>query len=248
MVCGRIRAGKAFRRYYPIVSRWRDAQHVILTIPNVARLALAGAIDAMFVATSHVTRTMLRVHGVRLEALRKLENTHNPAPLDGVREMHPHFHFVVKTARMATLMVDLWLAAFPDAVRCAQKIVPADATVVHELFKYFTKLVAKRGHADGSTATELADPDALDIMFRAMRRRRVFQPIGFKGLAVDEEEPIPDDEIEAGIRTRLGEPGTAWYWSQDRLDWLNAAGVALAGHDPGNRFRELVEGYGRGPP
>ncbi|HEY0971181.1 MAG TPA: hypothetical protein VGE02_09460, partial [Gemmatimonadales bacterium] len=160
----------------------------------------------------------------------------------------------------AALLVELWLEARPDADEKGQDMVPAERGALREVFKYFTKLVTKARTKDRVT-TAVAPIAALDVIFSAMRGRRVYQPVGFKlpRLAKDEEgkdigtdghTPVPHQVVKAeGYKNadgkvrieRPGYSGAVWSWSQDAADWvLPDTGEALTGYQPSSAMRGLV--------
>jgi hypothetical protein len=77
-------------------------------------------------------------------------------------------------------------------------------------------------------------PGTLDSIFRAMKGRRVFQPMGFKVCVT----PAADDNGEVGLvgdthsPKRPGER-VIWDWMQSLHDWIDlSSGDVLTGHEP----------------
>jgi len=100
-----------------------------------------------------------------------------------------------------------------------------------EMFKYFTKLVAKK--AEGTAPRSFAPAAALDVVFRAMKGRRVYQPMGFR---VAKDNLNESEEIGAVGDTpspvRHGE-AIIWEWRQNLHDWIDfETGEALSGYEP----------------
>jgi hypothetical protein len=123
----------------------------------------------------------------------------------------------------------------------AQKVVRATRGVLGELFKYFTKLMTKMPPRhqgdDGRVITPLG---ALDLIFRSMKNRRVYQPMGFKRAKDDDD----DDEIELTESSRVTNrrAGIVWRWHQQLGDWIDSeTGDCLTDYEPGARFRRFVE-------
>ena len=91
---------------------------------------------------------------------------------------------------------------------------PCDGGSLRELFKYFTKLLAKRSHEASSRG--VAPATALDVIFCAMKGRRVYQSMGFR-VAVEGKQ---DENAEVGTsgdtltRKRIGE-SILWEWLQE---------------------------------
>lgn len=236
LVCNRVRLARAINRYHGPLSAWRDPQFVTLTIPNVSGDTLKDTIVAMIRDVASIARAMNRTDGIKLQALRKIECTYNPIRND----FHPHFHLAVNGRNAAGVLVARWLDAHPTASPDAQDIRPCDEDSLMELFKYFTKLVVKARGASGGRA--VAPVEALDVIFQAMRGRRVYQPIGFK-VEID-----PPDDEEADIGTsgdteaakRIGER-VRWLWVQQVHDWVDrSTGEPLTGFEPSQALRRIV--------
>ncbi len=187
---------------------------VTLTVPNVAAHQLGETIDLMLRAIPQMSRAIKRTDGLKFRALRKLECTFNFRRGD----YHPHVHLIVEGRAQAEALVGRWLELFPEARRAAQDIRPCGPGEAKELFKYFTKLATKA--ADG---TSLPIPvEALDIIFSAMRGRRVYQSVGFTLLA----SPEQDEEAPLGLTGRTAAPSRIgesieWNWSQLLADWFD---------------------------
>jgi hypothetical protein len=242
LVCSRVRIARAITRYAPAIEGWRGYM-VTLTIPNVGAAELPGAIEGMHRAFTAAKRAIKRTDRITFRALRKLECTHNQVRGD----FHPHFHVIVDGEAGARALVRRWLEAYPEAVAAAQDVRPCGAGSAKELFKYFTKLVTKVQTKGGAVISRVTPPEALDVIFRAMRGRRVWQPVGFKAPpATDEDAPIgTDGDTEAPeYRAR-----TVWTWEQGATDWVDrGTGECLTGYKPAEGFRRFVDGISSPPP
>jgi hypothetical protein len=235
MTCSRIRTALAIQRYLPVLKTWSGRQFVTLTVRNVPADRLAPKIEEMLAAFTAAKRGIKRTDNLTFKALRKLECTYNPK----TDEYHPHFHVQVEGRRAAELLVDRWLEYFPSETdRQGQDIRSADDDdSLLELFKYFTKLMTKQ---------KMMPVKALDIIFRSIRGRRVYQPVGFVAPkdTTDDEGDLPLDE-GTDAPTRPDEV-LRWVWSQSSSDWIDAStGECLSGYEPNDKFRELVESIGR---
>lgn len=240
-VCNRIRTARAINRYQPIVETWPDKCHVTLTIRNVTARELEETIGLMLRKFRAVSRIMRRTRKIVLKALRKLECTYNRNRDD----YHPHFHVLCETREQGRALIEEWLRMFPDhAEPAAQHITACKAGSMSEFFKYFTKLLAKT-QAPGSkrARSSVTDPIALDVIFRAMQGRRVYQPVGFRVAAAEtEDENAEQLETSQGTLapTVAVEPIT-WEWKQPVADWVAVeTGECLTGYEPSPRFRELA--------
>ena len=238
LVCSRVRTARAIGAYMPILSGWGDPHLVTLTVRNCSAEELPGTIDTMMQKFTSCKRSMVRTHGFEVMAVRKLECTYNT----GRNDYHPHFHILINGRQQAELLRELWLSRFPTRAEASgQDVRPADAGSLMELFKYFCKLMTRTG-AKGERG--MIPAGALDTIFRAMRGRRVWQPVGFK-LSREEEEAIEGDELEVtgtAAWKRLDER-VYWQWDQDVADWIDGeTGETLSEYEPGERYRSLVAG------
>ena len=137
------------------------------------------------------------------------------------------------------------------STRRGQDVRPLDKTGgLAELFKYFSKFTAKT-ESGGKAYVAVAQ---LDVMFRAMRKVRVYQSYGFKP-SVDANEV---DELDAAtVAISREDQDTLWLWDEDVADWVDIeTGECLTGHEPDdktNRFAGYFAASGaagaeRGPP
>ena len=214
LACCRIQTARSIRRYGPELDTWGEKMFVTLTIPNDSGDRLGEWIDLILRAIPQMSRAIKRTDGLEFRAVRKLECTFNFRRGD----YHPHLHLIVEGRAQAEALVGRWLELFPTARRAAQDIRPCRPGEAKELFKYFTKLATK-----ASDGTSLPIPvEALDVIFAAMRGRRVYQSVGFtlpKSPAQDEEAPLGRTGRTAAP-SRIGESIT-WDWSQESADWLD---------------------------
>ncbi len=234
MVCNRVRTARSINRYMPELSRWHHAHFVTLTIPNVCRTMLPSTIQRMLKVITSTGRAIRRTDGLPFRALRKLECTYNRRRDD----YHPHFHIVVADKAQAEALVRRWLRAWPHAMREAQDIRATDPGSLFELFKYFTKLLTR---LPGSCPEPIA-PANLDVIFRAMKGRRVFQPMGFRIHcdAKDDEDATIGTDGNTVSPVRYGE-AVRWEWHQPFHDWIDGrTGVALTGYVPSDAIAKAI--------
>jgi hypothetical protein len=234
MVCNRIRTARAINAYVPVVETWGESFFVTLTLRTVTADELPARIAMMLLGVAAIAKSMRTTHSMPLVAIRKLECTSRPGGL-----YHPHFHFVVQGREQAELLRSLWLKRYPMlATVDAQNVVPCNEGTLVELFKYFTKLTTKT--ADGKRIIPVVE---LDTIFRAMRGKRVWQPMGFK-LPKEVEEAIETEaiEVDASDAVKRIEEVVHWQWSQQVADWVDyETGECLSEYEPGEGFRSFVE-------
>jgi hypothetical protein len=221
--CNAIRTAKLINKYYPILQdQIYDPQFVTLTIPNVPGQILQDTIDEMIRTRIRINHNFRHRKTFRLVGISKLECTYNSST--GL--FHPHLHFIVDGYQVAKALVDAWLKSYPDAERIAQKIQKADEGSFKELFKYTTKLVTKNDiEREGDITTIKTYPLALDTIFKALRGKRTYQPIGLNA------EPISEDieEYQSEEYDHLEGKYDFYGFVQEKSDWFNLKGEKLTG-------------------
>lgn len=236
LVCNRIRTARAIEAYKPVLEGWESPYMVTLTVRNCGADDLSSTLDAMVKTFASCSRSIRRTAGIALTAVRKLECTFN------IREnsYHPHYHVIVDGKAQADLLRDLWLRRFPDCTEEAgQDVRPCGDGSLQELFKYFTKLTTKTKDKH----KRLIPIEALHVIFRAMRGRRVWQPIGFV-LPKEVEAAIESEviEVEGSQAFKRDNDQIYWEWDQELSDWIDrGTGELLSEYVPSDRFRSFVE-------
>lgn len=216
VVCGRIRTAKMINGYLPVIKTFKHPMFVTLTIPNVSAQELKGSIAQMNRAFALINYNFRYKKGILIKGLRKIEV--EPAG-DHPGEFHQnefnqHFHLIIDGNDVAKKLVNAWLVRFPDAELRGQNIRPADNDSLIELFKYTTKLVAKKKN----------DAVKLDTIFQALFNKRCYQPIGIKKYVSEDVDEIQSQEIED-----LKHAVDVWTWEQEVSDWVNSSGEGLSG-------------------
>jgi hypothetical protein len=236
LVCNRIRTGRAVNVYLPILEKWADPHMVTLTVPNCSGDELSAVMGMMQTAFTSCKRSIKGTHKMEVRGVRKLECTFNKRRGD----YHPHLHIIIDGAEVAELFRTLWIRRWKGLADAkAQDVRKVDSGGILEIFKYFTKLTAKTKDSKGRS---VVPAESLDIIFRAMRGRRVWQPVGFKLLKVD-EEAIEGETLEVvGARAfKREEDRVFWDWSQDVNDWLDReTGELLSEYVPAEKYAVFV--------
>lgn len=219
-VCNRIRMGKAINTYLPKVEEWDEPYFVTLTVQNCGAEELPRLVGKMIEAFAAISRKMVRDQG-SFVAIRKLECTYG-------KGYHPHFHIIVESREAAYALRDAWMVYGPKYTQRkvseqGQDVQKADTESLIELFKYATKLVAKG--PDGSK--RFISCERLDVIFRALRGRRTYQPYGFKVDTNVEDVTDVESKVEAfkEVQRRI-----LWLWDQEMVDWIDhETGECLTG-------------------
>jgi hypothetical protein len=249
VVCQRIRMGRKVNEYLPILEGWREEGDevciVSLTKPNVSGDVLREEVGDMIHQFGLCARQIRHTRGLEFKAVRCIECTHNSESGD----FHPHFHVAVKGRAQAEALKEEWLKRHDNAVEDAQDVTEWDGTAggLLELVKYVTKLFVPKGgeKPDGGVQKEPMDPEALDRIFRALRRRHLFRPFGFdkeeerertqaEVEQAEEVEDFDEDELEANVPA-FKEPDRDRVWEWDGEDWWDMeTGERLTEHSPPN--------------
>lgn len=254
-LCNNIRTGKLINGYEP---QFKDALQagtlyfVTLTIPNVKGPKLAATIKKMYHDWT-VIRKSREFSKMKPRGLRKFEVTHNLEE----ETYHPHFHVVIEGKSNAEYLVNNWLRLNPRAEEIAQDIRQADDNSFRELFKYFTKLVAKKSKPGTDKKTHKEEQHLffkmLDFSNETIRGMRTFQPFG--PVHMVNEEPGDDDRMRFIKREDIDfielPEDYIFKWRVDkkssRMNWWNKFGDVLAVEDmqvPAESLQEHIERKG----
>jgi hypothetical protein len=224
VVCNRIRTAKLILGYKDELKKLPDLYFCTLTIPNVPANMLKKTIENMLKTFGIIIKTLNKRKKRagdknKLKGLRKIECTFNDVAIT----FHPHIHFLIEGYQNAVDFKNEWLKHYPDALPFLQNIKKADGEGTFiELFKYYTKIITNN----------VMYIEALDVIFRAMRGKRVYQPFGLKKCI---SEDI--DAINAQI-TDLEEAEKIWMWEEN--DWVDYTGERLTNYVPDETMNELV--------
>lgn len=191
-ICNRIATGKLINGYSPVLENMNSKMFVTLTIPNVSADKLRSAIQDMNKKMRLIQDKRRKAGAPLFKAIRKLECTYNVHK----NNYHPHYHLILEGGEaVADQLIQSWLKYYPEAVAQAQH--KTNASDYLELFKYFTKLTSNAGksYTNGSKVIdEWSFPEAIDVIFTAIYRIRIIQPMG--GIKYIKEEI---DELQAEI-------------------------------------------------
>lgn len=223
LTCNRIRTAKMIKGYKAELDKLEDAQFLTLTFPNVKAYKLKSEIQLMSHNLKKIRKNLKKTYGMTLKGLRKYECTYN-----GQRDdYNPHYHLIIEGKVQAEKVIDLWLKFYPKAEREAQKYSAVNEGTMNELCKYFTKVVSKDNDYN---------PKALDIMFRACKGLRTFQPIG---ITKDVSEDI--DEIQAQSIDWINPQNEIFIYEKEYFDWVSSSGELLSGYKPTKEDLKIIQ-------
>lgn len=224
LVCNRIRTAKLICGYKETLQNLPDLQFLTLTIPSVPAETLKETLENMAKTFNTILKTLNRKYkrsgsSETLKGLRKIECTVKVAN----KMNHPHFHVLISGYENALNIKREWLKHYPTAEPYLQNIRKADNNTFMELFKYYTKI----------TTNKVVYIELLDVIFQAMRNKRVYQPFGIKKCVTEDIE-----KLQAQI-TDLEAAEKIWMWEES--DWIeHETGECLTGYEPDETTKKLI--------
>lgn len=222
LTCNRIRTAKMINGYKEPLSNLKEPQFITLTIPNVKAKYLKSTIEDMNNSLKAIRKNLKKTYKLELKGLRKYECTYNFKN----DTYHPHFHLIIDSKEVGNQLINLWLNKYTQASRKAQDIKPAQEDSIVELCKYFTKVIAKDNDYN---------PKALDIMFRAVKGKRTFQPMGIKKEVSEDIDEIQSQEID------FKEPQVEiWQYEKTAYDWVSSQGETFTEYRPTKEDRKVI--------
>ncbi len=221
LTCNRIRTAKLINGYMPSLKAMHRPVFLTLTIPNVKADELRQAIETMSATFRTIVHRFVSRSKTKIDGVRKTECTYNPV----TDTYHPHFHCIIDGWIYANIIREEWLKAYPQATKVAQDIRPCkDDKSLLELFKYFTKLMTNKDEFY---------PANMDMIFQAMRGKRVYQPFG-------NIHPVKEDidEVQAEEYKDIANDDKIWQWFEN--DWIDKeTGECLSGYVPDETTEQL---------
>lgn len=214
LTCNRIRTAKMINGYSGELNKLDNAQFVTLTFPNVKAKDLKLTIQGMATNLKKIRKNLKKTYGYTLKGLRKYECTYNAT----TNTYNPHYHLIIEGKEQSEQVINLWLKQYPTAKRKAQDMTPVNDETITELCKYFTKVISKDNDYN---------PKALDIMFRASKGLRTFQPIGIKKEVSEDIE-----EIQAQTIDWIEPQNEVFVYEKEVFDWVSSAGEVLSDYQP----------------
>ncbi len=230
VVCGAIRTAKAIDMYLPEIKKW-DPYLVTLTIPNVKEDVLSETLDEMLDNYRNAQRSIKR--RLPFKGIRKLEVTYNPK----FNDYHGHFHSIVDGLAQAQMLREEWMIRNPNAKAIAQDVRRCDKKTLKEVFKYSMKILSS--DEDESSDLQLY-PHAVDVIVRALHRRRTYQSFGFRLPKKFDEDDFDGQAIQAPDGNV--ETVAVWNWIQDVHNWVNKeTGELLSNYKPSKRRLKFLK-------
>jgi hypothetical protein len=240
-ICGRIVTAKLIQAYKPVLVKFQDPQFVTLTIVNITEHELAAAIKKMIRTFNTINHKFRQNRPYRIYGIRKIEVEPSIHP----GEYHPHLHVILDGNCVAQALIQEWLLYYPTADIRGQNITKCDSGSLTEFFKYTTKPVVKT--KPGGPPEKNHTAYQLDIIYRSLDKKRIFQPIGIKKSSVKETcEGIRAQKIPE-LKHFNFERCSLWIWNQTAKDWISIAGDHLSNYKMNKEIPGFVgiPGYNR---
>jgi hypothetical protein len=246
LVCSRIKTAVLCSKYKETISEnFKNPYFVTLTVKNVKAESLEGEIKRIQGVLLQLQRKRKTRHQrgkvkTKFKAIAKVECTYNQARED----FHPHLHLIVEGLSTAKYIVKEWLQRNTSSREVAQDYRKADTNSLMEIFKYSTKLMSdirdyERGKKQGKGELVI---EALDVMFRALHRKRTLRTYGFK---LKIKEDFTEEDLK-GFTEVENEEG---IYNFIKCDWVNKkSGEMLTNWEPGKKeehFRKSIKVIGK---
>lgn len=217
-ICNRIRTAKFMNGYISQLEKLGDLYFVTLTIKNCKGYQLRETIESMCKTVRKINDCLRKYKPT--SGLRKIEVTYNPV----TNEYHPHFHILIENKDSAEYLYKKWLELNPKLTKKkGQDIKKANKESYNELFKYTTKILHKGELIDSKEL--IIYPEAIDIITRAMYKKRAFQTFG--SLKKVSEE-IEKNDLQAQMYESNNIDSFQWCG----VDWVNDSGELLTNYTP----------------
>lgn len=219
-LCQRNKMGVMINTYGPRLQKEKELWFVTLTLQNVTAKELRKTIlkyQRLWreIANTSVYRKAMK-NGVI--GIRKMECTYHGrqylkdgSPDSWFGTFHPHIHLLLSSKELANFILLEWQRLNPECSALAQDIRQVENEGGYlEIFKYFTKLIAK-----DSSGKRYFDAVNMDVIFRAMQGRRVYFRLGSKSAWGCEEVKEEDIEQAAVLDTDAATGIYQWVEGDD---------------------------------
>lgn len=236
--CAPIRMATLINKHEKGWKNLNDPYFVTLTDKTVKGRRLKNEIEARYKTLKKIHEKARKRKLKNFDGTRKTEVTIRPEHL-----YHPHHHYIIDGKENAQFLIAEWLKYCPTAKRAAQDMRPVTKKETFlEMAKYETKSIVDDISKDGKRQRQC--PKRLDVVYRALHRKRTFQPFGrmMKYSKKEEEEGGFDEtELEATIET--DKPEGVYKYDAKSFDWYHIiTKQALTKFEPSDNIKGLF-GY-----
>ncbi len=130
---------------------------------------------------------------------------------------HPHFHLLLSDKELAEFVIRKWMELNPGSSEDAQDVRKVETEGGYlEIFKYFTKLIAK-----DNQGKRYFDAVHMDVIFRGMRGSRVYFRLGTVKAWGCAEVTEEDEDQAAVIETDASSAFYQWQEFEEFFGWYD---------------------------
>lgn len=230
--CAPIRMAVVINKYEHGWKQLVDPYFVTLTDKTVKGKSLKKTIEKRSKIMQQIKEKARKKGLKRFDGTRKLEVTIRPND-----RYHAHYHYIISGKTNAEFLIKEWLNYCPTAKRQAQDMRPVtNKEKFIEMAKYETKSVVDDRRKDGKRQRQC--PKKLDLVYRALYKKRTFQPFGkMMKYCKKEDETFDEKELEAKDTNK--EFGVYSY-NVSNFDWFNIeTGESLTDFKPTENIKGL---------
>jgi hypothetical protein len=204
--CQSIKMATLIDKYHPMLINTPDLYFVTLTLRTVEAEKLQDRYDYMTKTWREITDLARKQKRVDFMGIRKTETTAAKNNL-----YHTHFHVLISGRYNAFWLLGQWMARNVGLAefqsQCVKKVREVERALI-EVLKYATKMSIKDG--DKEIAVEAW---RLDIIYRAMYRKRLIQAFG--GIKQYQEDEMElSSEVVKKARGLYAWCGSDWYHTE----------------------------------
>ncbi len=225
-ICQRNKMGLLINTYGPRLRACEELWFITLTRPNVTAQQLRKEViryQKLWQAIKS-SKTYKKAMKKGVIGIRKVECTYHGQQFlkDGSPDpwydtYHPHLHLLISDKELAEFIVREWQRLNPECSEDAQDIRQVNSSGGYlEIFKYFTKLIAK-----DSKGKRFFDAVHMDVIFRGMRGSRVYFRLGTDKAWGCGEVTEEDEEQAAVIETDASPAFYQWLESDEFFGWYD---------------------------
>lgn len=242
MNCLGVRKAEMINTYYPVLSKWKNAHFVTLTVKacpkKELKIVLRKCIEGLNRIVDKYEKREERGKDKKLMGIRSLESNFNPLK----RTYNPHFHLIVPDLQTAEILKAEWLKLWmlkptkrkwvDSKAQKIEKIWNIDSALV-EVIKYGTKVFTDPTNSEKKTTGDVKlYARAFYNIIAAMKGMRLFGSFGFK---------LPKENKSDSEPARVTIDYQEWKYAPEFHDWIDTeTGNPLTGYELSNELAELL--------
>jgi hypothetical protein len=241
-ICLGNRRNDKCTKYLPIIKSFPDPHFLTLTRLAVPKEPLDETIDEMVeifesIKDKHKKRNQ-RGRGDKLIGVRSLESNFNGEE----KTYNPHFHFIMPTFEMAETLKWEWIDYYGNDKICNiggqdnKPITNVERELRHTI-KYGTKFLSrrKRSRKTGELLPPFIYLAAIDNIFGAMKKHRLFDRFGFQ---------LPETKVPKVAKYTSLTDYREWNYEAESHDWIaEDNGQKISGFVPEQGLTTILDTY-----